>query len=522
MSKFDLKPLSLSRREFMAKAGALGLSAAAANLIWAEAGLADTPKKGGHFVLGLKGGESTNTLDPALSASHVTAKALRAFGNTLTVVSADGGLEPSIAESWEASEDAKDWTFRIRKGVEFHNGKTLTPEDVQLTLARHSNEESQSGALGIMRGIEDIRVDGDNVVISLTTPNADLPYLMSDYHLIMQPGGGMDNPAEGISTGAYKVVADEPGIRYAFEKFANHWDDSVGHYDSHEILVLNDDTARSAALQAGQVHAINIVPPRTAKLFGRAPGVTINATSGRGHYIFVMHCDTAPFDNKDLRLALKYAINREELVDKVLRGYGSVGNDIPINEAYPLFDGTMEQRQFDLAKAAEHYKASGHDGSPIVLHVSDGAFAGAVDAAQLFQLSAQEAGIPLEIQREPADGYWSEVWNNKPFCASYWGGRPVQDQMWSVGYLSTADWNDTRFKNEEFDALLLKARAELDETKRKEIYGQMARIVWEEGGLINPMFNQFIDGYSDKVTGWAAHANGDLMDGYVASRTWFA
>lgn len=139
MSKFDLKPLSLSRREFMAKAGALGLSAAAANLIWAEAGLADTPKKGGHFVLGLKGGESTNTLDPALSASHVTAKALRAFGNTLTVVSADGGLEPSIAESWEASEDAKDWTFRIRKGVEFHNGKTLTPEDVQLTLARHSN-----------------------------------------------------------------------------------------------------------------------------------------------------------------------------------------------------------------------------------------------------------------------------------------------------------------------------------------------------------------------------------------------
>ncbi|MES0825377.1 ABC transporter substrate-binding protein [Ruegeria sp. SCP11] len=522
MNKFDPQPQALSRREFLAKAAALGLSATAANLIWAEAGLADTPNKGGHFVLGLKGGESTNTLDPALSASHVTAKALRAYGNTLTVVTADGGIEPSLAESWEATEDGKVWTFLIRKGVEFHNGKTLTPEDVQQTLARHSNEESQSGALGIMRGVEDVRVDGDYVVITLTTPNADLPYLVSDYHLVIQPGGGIDNPAEGISTGAYKVIADEPGVRYAFEKFANHWDETVGHYDSHEILVLNDDTARSAALQAGQVHAINIVPPRTAKLFGRAPGVTLNATSGRGHYIFVMHTDTAPFDNKDLRLALKYAINREELVDKVLRGFGSIGNDIPINEAYPLFDDTMEQRQFDLAKAAEHYKASGHDGSPIVLHVSDAAFAGAIDAAQLFQLSAQAVGIPLEIQREPADGYWSEVWNNKPFCASYWGGRPVQDQMWSVGYLSTADWNDTRFKNEEFDALLLKARAELDTAKRKDIYAQMARIVWEEGGLINPMFNQFIDGYSDKVTGWTAHANGDLMDGYVASRTWFA
>ena len=511
-----------SRRQFLGQASALGLSAATANMIWAEAGFAETPNKGGHFVLGLKGGESTNTLDPALSASHVTAKALRAYGNTMTIVTEDGGIAPSIAEEWDASEDAQTWNFRIRKGVEFHNGKTLTPEDVQQTLARHSNEDSQSGALGIMRGIKDVRVDGDMVVIDLETPNADLPYLMSDYHLVVQPGGGMDNPGEGISTGAYKVTADEPGVRYAFEKFANHWDDSVGHFDSHEILVINDDTARAAALQSGQVQAINIVPPRTADLFGRAPGVVVNASAGRGHYIFVMHTDTPPFDNKDLRLALKYAINREELVDKVLRGYGSVGNDIPINEAYPLFDEGLPQREFSLEKAAEHYKKSGHDGSPIVLRVSDAAFAGALDAAQLFQQSAQAAGIPLEIKREPADGYWSEVWNKQPFCASYWGGRPVQDQMWSVGYLSTADWNDTRFKNEKFDELLLKARAELDGSKRKGIYAEMAKIVWEEGGLINPMFNQFIDGYSDKVAGWSFHANGDLMDGYVASRTWFA
>ncbi len=146
---------------------------------------------------------------------------------------------------------------------------------------------------------------------------------------------------------------------------------------------------------------------------------------------------------------------------------------------------------------------------------------GAIDAAQLFQQSARAAGIPLEIKREPADGYWSEVWNKQPFCASFWSGRPVQDQMYSVAYLSSAEWNDTRFNNTEFDELLLSARAELDQGKRKDAYGKMAEILWEEGGVINPMFNQFIDGYATQVKGVVPNPVSDLMDGMVASLTWF-
>jgi peptide/nickel transport system substrate-binding protein len=388
-------------------------------------------------------------------------------------------------------------------------------------MERHSNEDTKSGAFGIMEGIESMSADGDIFTVNLTTPNSDLPYLMTDYHLAIQPGGGFDDPGAGIGTGPYKVTANEPGVRYAFEKFADYWDDSRGHYDAHEILVINDDTARAAALQSGQVHAINLVSPKTAKLFARAPHIKIETTDGKGHYIFVMHTDTAPFDNKDLRLALKFAINREEMVEKVLAGYGSVGNDSPINAAYPLFDANVEQRQFDLDKAREHYAKSGHDGSPIVLHVSDAAFAGALDAAALFQQSAKAAGIPLELKREPADGYWSEVWNKKPFCASYWGGRPVQDQMWSVGYQSTAAWNDTRFKNAQFDEMLLQARGELDAEKRKATYRDMGELVRNEGGLINPMFNQFIDGMQKDVTGWMSHPNGNLMNGFIASKTWF-
>ncbi|UWR79057.1 ABC transporter substrate-binding protein [Phaeobacter inhibens] len=512
----------MTRREFMGKTAALGISAAVAGSLFARAAEAAGPVKGGTLKLGSIGGGSTDSLDPAVAASQVPYHNLYQFGETLVNVTPEGGIENRVAESVEASADAKTWTFKIRKGVEFHNGKSVTAEDVMRTMERHSNDDSQSGALGIMRGIESMKTDGDNFIVELTTPNADLPYLMADYHLMIQPDGGFDNPAAGIGSGAYMLEADEPGVRHMWKKNPNYWDDTRGHVDEVEIVVINDATARMAALQSGQVHIANRVEPKVAGLLDRAPNLTVRNAAGPGHYVFIMHCDTAPFDNNELRLALKYAINREEMVDKVLRGYGSVGNDMPVNAAYPLFDDSIPQRPFDPAKAAEHYKKSGHDGSPITLRVSDVAFPGALDAAQLFQQSANAAGIPLELKREPGDGYWSEVWNAQPFCASYWGGRPVQDQMYSTAYLSTADWNDTRFKREDFDKLLFAARGELDEAKRKALYSQMGMMVRDEGGLICPMFNDFIEATSSKVQGWVADSTGDTMAGKWSHKCWLA
>jgi len=244
--------------------------------------------------------------------------------------------------------------------------------------------------------------------------------------------------------------------------------------------------------------------------------------AGRGHYVFIMHCDKAPFDNKDLRMALKLAINREEMVEKILGGLGTAGNDFPINAAYPLFDNSIPQRVYDPVAAAEFYKKSGHDGSPITLRTASGAFPGAVEAAQLFQQSAAAAGIPLEIKREPDDGYWSDVWNVQPFCASYWGGRPVQDQMYSTAYLSTADWNDTKFKNARFDELLIAARAELNLDIRKGEYAEMANILRDEGGLILPMFNDFVSAIDNTVQGWMDDPNGELMNGRAPAKCWLA
>jgi len=510
----------LSRREFMGRAMTAGMTLTAASHLFAISAAAQTPKKGGHIKLGLEGGAATDSIDPAKATSQVMFCAVRTWGDTLVETHPETRAPiPSLAESWSPSPDAVVWTFKIRKGVQFHDGKEMTTDDVVATLKRHSDEKAESGALGVMKSIKSIENKGGDLVVTLESGNADLPQIFTDYHLVIQPNGGVDDPTAGVGTGPYKVTSFQPGVRMTFERHANDWRSDRGFADTVEFITMNDGTARVAALSSGQVHYINRVDPKTVALLKRAPNVEILTTSGGGHYVFIMHCDTAPFDNNDLRLALKYAINREEMVQRILGGYGKVGNDFPINDTYALFPEGIEQRQYDPDKAAFHYKKSGHSGS-ILLRTSEVAFPGAVDASALFQQSAKKAGIDIEIRREPGDGYWTNVWNKQPFSASYWGSRATQDQFYSGAYLSTADWNDTRFKRPDFDKLLIAARSELDEAKRKDMYRQMAIMVRDEGGVILPMFNDYVNASTKQVKGYVNDIGNDMSNGYVATRIW--
>ncbi|RWF99155.1 ABC transporter substrate-binding protein [Mesorhizobium sp.] len=512
---------TLDRRAFMIRASALGLGGIAANSLFAKHARAATPKKGGALKIGLTGGGATDTLDPALAGSQVPFHLCHMFGEPLVEVSPQGhGIEPRLATEYSSNPDATVWTFKIRKGVKFHDGSTLQPDDVAATLKRHIDKNSKSVAYGILRGITNVEAKGDDVVITVASPTADFPYLMTSYNLVIQPKGGVGAPAAGIGTSAYKLVRAEAGVGYQFAKFDDYWDDSRGHFDTVELLVINDATARSSALRSGQIHMMSAVPPKVAKLLA-STNVDVKNVAGRGHYAFSMMCDKAPFDNNDLRLALKFAINRKEILEKVIFGYGSVGNDSPINPTYPLYDTSIPQREFDLDKARFHYKKSGHDGSPIVLSGADVAFPGAMDAEALFQQTAQAAGIPLQIHREPNDGYWSDVWLKKPFVATYWNGRAVQDQMYSTAYIVGSDYNETHFNNPKFDDIIKAARGETDEAKRKALYSEAFYLVRDEGGAIVPIFNDFVDGISKKIGGWVDDVNFELMNGYAAHKCWF-
>ncbi|WP_027053605.1 ABC transporter substrate-binding protein [Mesorhizobium erdmanii] len=507
----------LSRREFLGRAAALGVSAAFANNLLATAARAEGPVKGGLLKAGLQGGAATDNLDPATMTDAFQFIASRQWGETIVELDADRKVQPALAEEWGSSKEAKVWTFKIRKGAQFHNGKEMTPADVLATIERHADVNSKSAAFPLLQGIDKIAVDGQNVVFTLKDPNAEFPFIITAHQVVVQPNGGKDNPTAGIGTGPYKVTVNDAGIRLGGERFGGYWRDDRGFADQIEIVVINDGTARNSALQSGQVHMINRVDPKVVELLKRFPAITIRNASSRGHYLFSCQCDTTPFDNNDLRLALKYAIDREEMVQKILGGYGSVGNDTPISKTYPLFT-EMEQRKYDPDKAAFHYKKSGHSGS-VLLHTSDVGFPGAVEAAQLYQASAAKAGITIEVKRDPGDSYWSEF-DKMPFKASYFGGRPTQDMTYSLEYQSKAPWNEFHFFNEKFDQMLVQARGELDADKRKKLYSDMGQIVRDEGGAILPMFNDFIDATGPQVGGWATDGNQELMGGYALSKCW--
>jgi peptide/nickel transport system substrate-binding protein len=334
------------------------------------------------------------------------------------------------------------------------------------------------------------------------------------------------DPTAAIGTGPYRIETFEPGVRVIGARNDNYHIDDAAWFDTVEILSIVDPTARQNALMNGSVQLIDRVDPKTANLLGRAPNIDILEKTGYLHYTFPMRVTMAPFDNYDLRMALKLSVKRQELVDKILMGYGAVGNDHPISPAVPFHAEGLNQREFDPEKAAFHYKKSGHSG-PIQLSASDAAFAGAVDAAQLVAASAAEAGITVEVVREPSDGYWSNVWNKKAWCACYWGGRPTADWMFSSAYVDDSEWNDTDWRTTEaavkFNSIVDEARAELDQQKRAELYFEAQRLIHDDGGALVPMFANYIMGVSDDLAhGESVAANWEFDGGKASQRWWMA
>ncbi|MEM8758728.1 MAG: ABC transporter substrate-binding protein [Pseudomonadota bacterium] len=514
---------AISRRQFMTSAVAAGVAVPVA-LGWAEGALAQTPQKGGLLRLGIGSGSTTDSLDPATYEGTVNTVLAYTYANNLVEVDHSGNLVPELAESWD-SDDAITWVFQLRDGVEFHNGKTLTPEDVIASINHHRGEDSKSAAAGLVSQIKEIRADGASVVFELKAANADFPYVMSDYHLLILPSeGGAIDPNAGIGTGGYVIQTYEPGVRAQATRFANYFKEDRAHFDEVELVSIIDATARQNAVMNGNVDAIDRVDPKIVALLGRVPTLDILERTSTLHYTFPMRLDSAPFDNYDMRMAMKLAVNRQELVDKILLGHGSLGNDHPISTANRFHNADLPQREYDPEQAKFHYDKSGASGA-IQLSASDAAFAGAVDAAQLMAASANAAGIPLEVVREPNDGYWSNVWNKKPFVASYWSGRPTEDWMFSSGYTADIEWNEAAWRDTDaavrFNEIVVEARAELDPAKRQELYSEAQLLIHDDGGSIVPMFANHIMGVSKNIGHSDDVAANWELDGAKAPERWW-
>ncbi len=515
----------LTRRDFLRRAAALGVMGAVPSFILQEEARASEPKRGGRFRLGATGGATSDVLAPGklldIMGINISFGQLR---NCLTEISSSGELIGELAESWEASADAKVWTFQLRRDVEFHNGKTMNAQDVIFSLNEHRGDKSDSAAKGVMSSVTDIKADGNEIVIiTLGAGNADFPTLLSDYHLAIIPNNTSSEEYEkGMGSGGYILADWEPGVRALSKRNPNYWKENSAFFDEVETLGIADTTARSNALRTGEIDAMNDVDLKTYKRLEAAGGIEILTTSGTKHMTMPMDTRAEPFNNNDVRLALKYAVNRQAMLDKILKGFGTLGNDHPIGLANTYHAGKIEQTSYDPEKAKFHLKKAGLTTLKIQLSAAETAFNGAVDAAVLFNDSASKAGITIDVVREPNDGYWSNVWMKKPFSMCYWGGRPTEDWMFSQVYAAEAEWNDTFWNHEKFNSILLQARSELDANKRSEMYTEMQLILNQKGGVIIPMFADYVMASSDKL----AHkesiaANWELDGEKLAERWWF-
>ena len=513
----------ISRREFLSTSLALGIALSAATSLAGKA-LAAEPKQGGRVRLGLGLGSTTDTLDPATYNDTYMQVVGFGFRNCLTEVSNEDELIPELAESWEASDDATQWTFKLRKGVEFHSGKTLDAEDVIASVAHHRGEASKSPAKGILAPIAEMKADGsDTVVFTLSEGNADFPFLLSDYHIGICPAkDGVLDWQSGDGTGGYTLEDFEPGVRSFLKRNPNFFKEGQAFFDEAEVLSIIDVNARTSALTTGEVDVIDRVDLKTADRLGKTPGVRLEETQGTLHYVYSMMCHRAPFDNPDVRLALKYAIDREELLQKLLYGHGYIGNDHPIGKSNRYYAADLPQRPYDPDKARFHLKKAGLETLTVPLSAAETAFAGATDGAVLYKEHAAKAGITIDVTREPNDGYWSNVWNVKPFVASYWSGRVTEDWVFSQTYAEGVPWNETHWANPRFNELLKLARAELDTDKRRDMYYEMQQLCSDDGGVLVPIFSNYVFAMSEKIAHGRMSAAWDLDGIKCLERWWFA
>jgi len=515
----------LRRREFIQLGLAAGLTATLADGMFARAARAQA-KRGGKLRIGIGAGSTTDSLDPATYTNAFMGDVGEGFiGATLTRIDQKNLVQPHLAESFEPSDGAKKWVFKLHKGLTFHDGRNLTAADVVATYDYHRSEQAKSAARSILSNVASIAADDpQTVVFILSSGNADFPFIASDYHLPIFPaktGGGIEWE-KGNMAGPFIIEDFKPGVSMRAKRFPNYHVAGLPYFDEVELLSIADVGARTNAFIAGEIDYMDRVDLRTIDLLKQNPEIEITNLPAFAHYVAPMNVTVAPFDNLDVRTAIKWAIDREAIVKQVLNGYGLAGNDNPIAPSIQFATNPEAVFRYDPDKAKFHLKKAGFETLKIDFSAADAAFTGAVDAGLLMQSQAKAAGIDINVVREPSDGYWDNVYMKKPWCASYWGGRPTIDWMLATAYTSDAVFNDTFWKNPKFDQLLSAARAETDNAKRAAQYAEAQQLLHDDGGIIVLMFANWVSANSKRLAHGALNSNYDHDGCYIYERWWFA
>ena len=487
-----------SRREVLKLSMVTGVSLVAAEhlLTDGKAVIAATPKKGGSLRCASNLHGLNDTLDPVLGTSSIDYMRARATYNSLIQLSNDLTPQPELATSFEPNMDATEWTFKIREGVTFHDGKKLTADDVVYTMKRHQGEDSISVIKAVLATVKEWKKTGPmEVKAVMSSPNADLPVLLGLFQTkIVQDGttGG------GIGTGPFVLESFQPGVKSVHKRNENYWREGA-NLDACEITAITDPVARVNALIAGDMQMVTQIEPKAFRQIESADGVTLLSTPAALQLGICILRNTAPGDNDDFVLGMKYIQDRERIVKRILKGKGSLGNDTPVSSAHGAdFCSELPQRQFDPDKAKFHFKKSGVSTAELFVAPVAG---GIEDICLTAQANCAKIGFDLKLKKVPNDGYWGAVWMKEPLNVVTWNMRPTANSQMGIQFGPGAAWNDTFWNNERMGELLSLSLAETDPDKRHTLFCEMQTLIHEDSGMVIPAFSNINDGIANNVMG---------------------
>ena len=434
-----MKNLHIVRRTLL-RSGAAALLASALPL---GAAAQDAPQPGGTLRISVD--QAPAMLNPLLHRVNPEYLLGELLYSGLTRLSRDMTPEPDLAESWEANEDLDEWTFTLRPDVTFHDGSALDAADVVATFEAILDPETGSPALRNVGPIESVEaVDDRTVRFNLSGAYADLPTALAYTNAKIVPSeiveGDMTRlDQEAVGTGPFQLVSYEPARQVVVEQNPDYFVEGKPYLDRVEVVVYPDPTAEGSALIAGDTDLMVSIDPSEYERVSSAEGVEALRTPSGQFLDIVLGTDQERWDDPRVRRALALAIDRNALVDFVAEGYGTVGNDTPINEAYRFFTA-LPQREQDIEEAQRLLAEAGYpDGLDLTLVASDTPSTRAQLAVAMREM-ARPAGFNIEVQTMPHATYLDQVWTKGPFYVGLYNMQATPDAIFSLLFTSDAPW----------------------------------------------------------------------------------
>lgn len=501
---------TVDRRTFLAASAAFGSLA----MTGLDAGAQTAPRRGGTLRVSVD--QAVSKLNPLLTRVNPEYLVAELLYSGLTRLAPDMSAEPDLAESWSNSPDLLEWTFNLRKGLSFHDGSPCTAADVVASFEAILDPKTASPARQNVGPIARIAArDEGTVVFTLSAPFADLPVTLAYTNAKVVPAAvirsGFEKlDREAIGTGPFKLVSFEPERQIVVARNEAYYDKARPYLDRIVVLVYPDSTAEGSALIAGDTDLISTVPPTEFARISRASGVKgLRVASGQFCNVN-FGCDQKPFNDVRVRQALALTIDRNAMVDFVTEGLGTAGSDVPLNRAYRFF-AELPRKAPDIAKAKKLLADAGYpNGLEATLIASDRPPLRTQLAVALREM-AKPAGFTINVQTMPHATYLDQVWKKGSFYVGFYNMQPTADAIFALLYTSNAAWNETRWNNAAFDKLVSEARATIDESKRRDLYAQAQKLMYDEVPSIIPVFFDLLAAQREWVQGYQLHPRGAVF-----------